>query len=220
MLSIDLKRQLQPISTEMPGVVRSTVCSDEALKSAFREYGLPNAIRTDNGAPFAGRCAGGLSRLSIWFIQLGIIPERIQKGCPQENGRHERMHKTLKDDALDPPAINLREQQRAFDSFRYDYNHYRPHESLNDQTPSEHYLRSTRPYVENPHKPGYDPSYLVRRVRVGGRLKFKGQEFFISKLLEDEPLGLKEVSDGLWQIRYSFHVLGSLDLRKKMIVFN
>lgn len=192
----------------------------EVLRSAFREYGLPDAIRSDNGTPFAGRCVGGLSRLSIWFIQLGIIPERIQKGSPHENGRHERMHKTLKDDTLKPPAKNLKEQQKIFDSFRYDYNHHRPHESLDDQVPSEHYTRSARSYVETPHKPGYDLSYAVRRVRMGGRLKFKGREFFISKLLEGEPLGLKEVSDGIWNIQYSFYVLGSLNLRINKVIFN
>jgi transposase InsO family protein len=103
----------------------------------FREYGLPLAIRSDNGTPFAGRSIGGLSRLMIWLILLGIIPERIRKGCPQENGRHERMHRTLKSDALNPIARNLKEQQKAFDIFRHDYNNDRPHESLHDQTPSE-----------------------------------------------------------------------------------
>jgi transposase InsO family protein len=115
------------------------------LELIFREYGLPMAIRCDNGTPFAGRSVGGLSRLMIWWILLGIIPERIGKGCPQENGRHERMHRTLKSDALNPIARHLKEQQKAFDIFRHDYNNDRPHESLNDQMPSDYYKKSNRP---------------------------------------------------------------------------
>lgn len=190
------------------------------LESIFREYGLPYAIRSDNGTPFAGKCIGGLSRLSIWFIQMGIIPERIEKGCPQENGRHERMHRTLKNDTLDSAAKNLKEQQKAFDIFRYDFNHCRPHESLNDQTPSDYHRKSNRPYLEHPHPPAYGLDYTVRQVRHGGEIKFKGQMFFITELLAGQPLGLKEVADGLWQIQYSFYVLGSVDLRKNKIIRN
>jgi len=125
------------------------------IELVFREYGLPNAIRCDNGTPFAGRCIGGLSRLMIWWILQGIIPERIGKGCPQENGRHERMHRTLKNDVLDPVAENLKEQQKAFDFYRHEYNHDRPHESLYDRMPSDYYKKSNRPYVERPHLPDY-----------------------------------------------------------------
>ena len=117
--------------------------------SAFREYGLPDAIRIDNGTPFAGRCVGGLSRLMIWWIQLGIIPERIEKGSPQQNGRHERMHRTLKADALDPIAINMKEQQKQFDLFRFDYNNHRPHEALDQQPPVSYYNKSNKPYVKS-----------------------------------------------------------------------
>lgn len=204
--------------TALPGPRR--IATKEALISAFREYGLPDAIRSDNGTPFAGKCAGGLSRLSIWFIQLGITPERIEKGCPQDNGRHERMHRTLKNDALDPPAKNLTQQQKVFDSFRYDYNHIRPHESLGDETPGKHYKRSNRPYIEDPHEPSYDHSCVVRRVRVGGRIKFMGKLFYLTKLLAGQPIGLKEIADGLWQIRYSFYTLASIDLKKNRLITN
>jgi transposase InsO family protein len=189
----------------------------KVLISAFREYGLPDAIRSDNGTPFAGKCIGGLSRLSIWFIQLGIIPERITKGCPQENGRHERMHRTLKSDALSPITKNCKEQQKIFDAFRYDYNYDRPHEALNDQTPSDYYKRSNRQYIERPHMPGYEHSYTVRQVQAG-RIKLMGRTFFITKLLNGQPIGLKEIADGLWRIQYSFYVLGSIDLRKNKII--
>jgi transposase InsO family protein len=190
------------------------------LEVLFREYGLPDAIRNDNGTPFAGRCIGGLSRLSIWFIQLGIIPERIGKGCPQENGRHERMHRTLKNDALDQVARNLKEQQKQFDLFRRDFNNNRPHESLNDQTPNDYYRKSNRPYVEHPHLPGYGHDYVVRQVRYSGEIKFMGRMFFVTELLANQPVGLKEIADGLWQLQYSFYVLGSVDLRKNVIIRN
>ena len=194
-----------------------TMCCIEAI---FREYGLPMAIRFDNGTPFAGRCIGGLSRLMIWWILLGIIPERIAKGCPQQNGRHERMHRTLKSDALNPVARNLKEQQEAFDIYRHDYNHDRPHESLCDQTPSDYYKKSNRPYVEHPHPPGYGNDCLVRNVRHSGEIKFMGRMFFITELLAGQSVGLKEITDGLWQLQFSFYTLGSIDLRKNKIIRN
>lgn len=190
------------------------------LESIFREYGLPRAIRCDNGTPFASRCIGGLSRLMIWWILLGIIPERIAKGCPQENSRHERMHRTLKNDALDNVAKNLKEQQKAFDIFRYDFNNDRPHESLNDLTPSDYYKKSNRPYVEHPHPPEYGHDYLVRHVNQNGCIKIKQQIFFLTESLAGQPIGLKEIADGLWQIQFSFYVLGSVDLRKNKIIRN
>ena len=191
------------------------------LESIFREYGLPFAIRNDNGTPFAGKCLGGLSRLSIWFILLGIIPERIQKGCPQQNGRHERMHRSLKHDVLDNAAKNLKEQQKIFDSYKYDFNNNRPHESLGDSTPNYYYQKSYRPFIENPHHPTYDYSYIVRHVHSNrGDFKFKGRRFFLSKILCGLPIGLKEIADDIWQIKLSFYTLGSVDLRKNVLINN
>ena len=190
------------------------------LEYIFREYGLPDAIRNDNGTPFASKCIGGLSRLSIWFIQQGIIPERIEKGCPQENGRHERMHRTLKNDVLNQKAKNYKEQQKIFDMFRHDYNSYRPHEALNDQVPSDYYKKSNRPYIEHPHPPEYGYEYKVRRVRQSGDIKLMGRMFYITELLAGQPVGLKEIADGIWQLQYSFYVLGSVDLRKNKIIRN
>jgi putative transposase len=190
------------------------------LESIFREYGLPQSIRSDNGTPFAGRCIGGLSRLMIWWILLGIIPERIRKGCPQENGRHERMHRTLKSDALNPVARNLKEQQKAFDRYRHDFNNYRPHESLNDQTPGDYYKKSNRPYVEHPHLPDYGQDYLVRHVRHSGDIKFMGRMFYVTELLAGQPVGLRERENGLWQLQFSFYTLGSIDLRKNKLIRN
>jgi transposase InsO family protein len=190
------------------------------LKRIFNEYGLPQAIRFDNGTPFASQCIGGLSRLMIWFILLGIIPERIGKGCPQENGRHERMHRTLKNDALDEVARNSKEQQKLFDVFRQDFNFYRPHESLNDQTPNDYYEKSHRPYVERPHPPEYGYDHIVRQVRQNGDIKFQGRMFYLTESLAGLPVGLKEIADGLWQIQISFYILGSVDLRKNKIIRN
>ncbi len=188
------------------------------LEKIFCEYGLPYAIRSDNGTPFASRCIGGLSRLMVWLILLGIIPERIDKGCPQQNSRHERMHRTLKSDALDPVARDLREQQKAFDVYRHEFNYDRPHESLNDQTPGEYYKKSNRPYVKHPHPPEYGHDYIVRQVRHNGEIKFQGRMFFITESLAGLPVGLREIADGLWRLQFSFYALGSVDLRKNKIV--
>ncbi len=187
------------------------------FEPVFREYGLPYAIRTDNGFPFAGTCIGGLSRLSIWWIQLGIIPERIDKGCPQQNSRHERMHRTLKAEALDPIAQNMKEQQKKFDHFRIEYNHYRPHEACNQKPPAAYYKKSTRPYVEKPMFPQYDYGYIVRQVRSSGDIKLHGKSYFLTELLAGQYIGIKEIADGRWGIYYSFLPLGTLDMRKNKI---
>ena len=190
----------------------------DVFESAFKEYGLPDAIRIDNGAPFAGRCLGGLSRLSIWWIQLGIIPERIDKGCPQQNGRRERMHRTLKEEAIATKAPNMKEQQKSFDLFSFDYNNHRPHEALGQQPPASRYKKSTRMYIEKPVSPEYDFSYIVRHVRSSGDIKLNGRSYFLTELLSGHPVGLKETADGQWAIYYSFYQIGTLDLRKNKII--
>jgi transposase InsO family protein len=202
--------------TALPGP--RYVPTREVLVSAFREYGLPDTIRSDNGTPFANKCIGGLSRLSIWFIKLGIKPERIKKGCPQENGRHERMHRTLKSDVLDPIAKNIKDQQRLFDIFRHDYNNHRPHEALNDQTPNDYYKKSSRPYVEHPHPPEYKHDYIVRWVRQSGDIRLNGRMFFLTESLAKEYVGLKEIADGIWQLQYGFYILGTINLKTNKII--
>lgn len=189
-----------------------------AFEETFQEYGLPDAIRIDNGTPFAGKSIGGLSRLMIWWILLGINPERITKGCPQENPRHERMHRTLKYEALDPIARNLKEQQKQFDLFRLEFNNHRPHESLGQDTPSMHYKKSSRPYIEKPLPPHYDFDCSVRQVRHSGEIKFKGGMYYLTQLLTGQPVGLKEVADARWGIYFSFYQLGILDLRKNKVI--
>jgi transposase InsO family protein len=188
------------------------------LEKVFKAYGLPDAIRSDNGVPFAGKSIGGLSNLSMWFVQLGIIPERIDKGCPEQNGRHERMHRTLKAETACPASRNMKEQQERFNIFRVDYNNYRPHESLGQDVPSNFYKRSNRPYVEKPVMPDYDFDYSVRHLCHSGEFKFKGNTYYLAQLLAGQPIGLKEIADGQWQIFYSFLPLGILDLRKSKII--
>lgn len=128
------------------------------------------------------------------------------------------MHRTLKSDALNPVAGNIKEQQKTFDLYRYDYNYERPHESLHNRTPSDYYKKSNRFYVEHPHPPNYGSDYLVRNVHLGREIRFMSRAFYLTELLTGLPVGLKEIEDGLWQIRFSFYTLGTIDLRKNKII--
>ena len=188
--------------------------SRAVFESAFRNYGLPNAIRTDNGIPFASTAMGGISRLMIWWIQLGIVPERIKKGNPQQNGRHERMHRTLKFESLDKIAQDLKEQQKRFDLFRYEYNNHRPHEALDQNPPAKVYTKSKRTYIEHPKEPEYDSSFKVRIIQSNGTIKIKGRRYYVSETLHGKPVGIKKIADGLFNINYGFYHLGSINVKK------
>lgn len=190
----------------------------KVFTAAFRQYGLPDAVRVDNGTPFASRGIGGLSRLSIWWIQLGIVPERIDKGCPQQNGRHERMHRTLKAEAIDSKVTHMKEQQKRFDWFCFDYNHNRPHESLNQEPPAKHYQKSNRIYIEKPSRPEYDYGFIVRRVCSGGDIKLYGRRYYLTELLFGHDVGLKETADGLLTIYYSFQPIGTINLKTNKVI--
>lgn len=179
----------------------------------FREHGLPERIRSDNGAPFASLALGGLSALSAWWIRLGIRPERIAPATPSENARHERMHRTLKDDAIEPPSFDLAAQQARFDGFTDEYNDERSHEALARQTPAQCYVPSPRAYPDKIPAVTYDSAATVRRVRHNGEIKWRGHRLYICEVLAREPVGLWEIDTGLWEIRYSFHRLGLLDER-------
>jgi putative transposase len=183
----------------------------------FLEYGLPESIRTDNGAPFASLALGGLSRLSIWFIKLGIKPERIEPGCPEQNGRHERMHRTLKESAIHPPRKNLKDQQKAFNQFVYEYNFERPHEALNQQTPESVYRPSQKSYPIRTPSVEYDTNVIVRQVRHNGEIRWNGNLLYVSETLAGEPVALKQMDEHLWKVRFSFHQLGILDELKGKI---
>jgi hypothetical protein len=182
----------------------------------FREYGLPQAIRTDNGAPFASLAIGGVSELSKWWIQLGIRPERIKPGKPSQNGRHERMHRTLKQDVLPQPTH--RRQQNYFDRFVEQYNGQRSHEALGRKTPASIYCVSPRAFPGKLPLIEYGPGITVRRVRYNGEIKWHGDLVYISQVLAQEPLGLKQIEEDKWEVRYSFHLLGTLDQRTKKII--
>ena len=185
------------------------------MEWAFREYGLPAAIRTDNGAPFASLAVGGISQLSKWWIQLGIRPERIRPGKPAQNGRHERMHRTLKDAVL--PHANLHAQQRHYDPFREEYNWQRSHEALGRKTPGSVYGSSERSYPIKLPPIEYESGVTVRQVRHNGEIKWRGERMYVSEVLAKEPLGLTLIDNETWELRYSFHVLGVLDQRTNTI---
>jgi len=177
---------------------------------AFREFGLPDRIRSDNGPPFATKAIGGLSRLSVWWIQLGILPERIEPGQPQQNGRHERMHRTLKEQTASPPRATMADQQRAFDRFRHDYNQERPHEALGQTPPAAHYEPSLRPMPDQTRAPEYGDGFIVRRLGTSGFLRWRGTNLRIAKLLARQPVGLKQTDDDEWELYYGPLLIGYL----------
>ncbi len=181
------------------------------VEEIFQTYGLPRAIRSDNGAPFASTGAAGLSRLSLDWVKAGIRLERIEPGKPQQNGRHERMHRTLKAETSRPPAASLAEQQARFDAFRHDFNHYRPHEALDQRTPAALYRPSPRPWPGNPARLWYDADHAERRVRPSGEIKWGGKLVFISEVLAGEAVGVAETHTGDWIVRYADIDLGTID---------
>jgi len=184
------------------------------FERAFREFGLPARIRSDNGPPFASKAIGGLSRLSVWWLQLGIQPERIEPGKPQQNGRHERFHLTLKQHTASPPRSQASDQQRAFDRFRHEYNDVRPHEALSQVPPARHYAPSSRAMPDAPRPPDYDPDMAVRWVGEKGMMSFKGTPLYVGELLAGQPLGLRQLDADEWELLYGPILLGHLLVRK------
>jgi len=175
----------------------------------FREYGLPLSIRTNNGPPFASLGAGGLSHLSAWWVKLGIIPERIKPGHPEQNGRHERFHRTLKQETMKPPAATLQAQQERCDSFLSLYNTVRPHEALGQVPPASLYMPSSRPYPELLGDIEYPPLTEIRRVRSNGQIKWHGEPVFVSEALVGELVGITEKQEG-WLVSFGPIDLGLL----------
>jgi putative transposase len=174
----------------------------------FKEYGLPERIRTDNGVPFATQSAGGLSRLSVWWIHLGIYPERIRPGHPQENGRHERMHRTLKSAVTNPPEKNFESQQKAFDAFRETYNQERPHEALGMKTPCSQHRKSNRPFPAQLPAVEYPPHYTRRLVNYNGCIVWKNIYVYVSYLLHGEYVGLNQINEDTFEVYFGPIKLG------------
>ena len=166
-----------------------------AMERVFREYGLPATMRSDNGTPFASTALGGLSRLSIWWIKLGIMPERIRPGHPEENGRHERMHLTLKAEIIAHPMPSMRTLQKVFDGFRWVFNEERPHEALGQNPPASVYRSSERSYPTRIREIEYASEMTVRRVRSKGEIKWKGGLIYLTEALAGEPVGLVPESE-------------------------
>jgi putative transposase len=179
--------------------------------AAFREFGPPKAMRSDNGPPFASTGAGGLTELAVRLIKVGVVPERIAPGKPQQNGRHERLHLTVQQETASPPAANRRAQQRRFDAFRRVFNAERPHEALGQLPPAAVYDPPPRSYSGRLREPEYDTDQVVRRVRQSGEIKWKGDLIFIGQALVGEPVGLIETEDGCWELHYGPIELGHID---------
>lgn len=188
----------------------STIPSQIAFERHFAEFGLPLVIRSDNGSPFASaRSIGRLSALSVWWIRLGIRPERIKPAHPQQNGQHERMHKTLKAEATRPSSQTLIEQQQRFERFRHEYNNERPHESLDQATPASRYAKSPRKYPSLLPELTYPAHCDVQAVGSSGMVYFKRKQFFLSTALSSYEVGFEETDDELWTVSFGSLSLGT-----------
>ena len=180
-----------------------------ALIRLFLEFGLPLGILSDNGPPFAGIGLGGLSTLSVWLIKLGIVPERIRPGHPEENGRHERMHLTLKKETASPPKWDQKEQQLVFDSFKKMFNEERPHEGIEFKRPAWLYSESPRSFPSILPRVEYDSSFdTTRRIRTNGTMKWRGKEIFLSDTLIGETIAMKPHAENEWTVFFSFLPIG------------
>lgn len=190
----------------------TTACADAKVvfQKTFREFGLPERIRTDNGVPFATVSLARLSSLSAWWIQLGILPELIEPGKPQQNGRHQRMHRTLKAETTRPAAGNLRAQQRKFNSFREEYNYVRPHEALNLETPASIYCLSPRQFPQKLAALEYPAHFETRYVSHNGGIRWNCDWVNVSITCAGQWVGLEEIDDGIWNVYFGPVKLGRL----------
>lgn len=174
----------------------------------FREFGLPKRIRTDNGVPFATTTLARLSRLSAWWVRLGVMPEFIQPGKPQQNGRHERMHKTLKAEATRPSRANYIAQQRRFNTFRSEFNDQRPHEALDMRTPGSVYVPSVREMPARLPRLEYPDRFETRYVSANGGIRWNSQWVCVSTVCAGEHVGLEEIDNGVWNVYFGALKLG------------
>lgn len=194
-----------------------TVTARPVFERTFREYGLPIAIRTDNGVPFATQAIHGLSYLNVWWMRLGILHQRIRPGCPQENGAHERMHRTLKRQAIQPVRGSCTAQQRNFDAFQHEFNHERPHERLGQETPASQYRPSPRAYPERLPPLEYPAHFIVKKITTGGTFRFHTRLLYLANAMVDQHIGLEETDDGIWTIYFNNILLATFDERDYII---
>ncbi len=194
-----------------------TVGARKVFERVFREFGLPAAIRTDNGVPFATSALHGLSQLNVWWMRLGIQHQRIRPASPQENGAHERMHKTLKAEAIRPPRRNARVQQLEFNRFRAEFNYVRPHKALRGAPPATHYRTSRRPFPDRLPPLEYPGHFIVKRVTNAGTFRLKHKLLFLAHPLRQLHIGLEETEDGIWSIYFGTVLLGRVDEREMKI---
>jgi putative transposase len=181
------------------------------FERAFRTYGLPEVIRTDNGVPFSTQAIAGLSKLAVWWIRLGIRLERTRRSHPEDNGAHERMHRTLKAEATRPARQSPALQQRAFDRFRKVYNEERPHEALGQEPPAQHYRNSDRPLPRALPRIEYPEHFQRRRISRHGQFRWRGATYFVSETLHRQEVGLELSSAGLWHLYFGPALLAELD---------
>ena len=196
---------------------RTTEATRRRFERAFREYGLPDRIRSDNGGPFASPGLGGLSALSVWWIRLGIIPERIAPGHPEQNGSHEQFHSVLKAETARPPAPNCPAQQQRFRRFCRVYNEQRPHEALSDQPPASCYEPSRRSLPARIPPVDYPGHLEVRLVSSNGCISWKSEPLFVATPLAGEHVALEEVDDGLWTLYFATVALARYDERRRLV---
>ena len=178
------------------------------FRTLFAQYGLPNRIRTDNGVPFATNAIARLSRLSVWFITLGIYPELIEPGRPEQNGIHERMHRTLKAEAAIPPERTPHLQQQRFDAFRHEFNSERPHEAIGLRRPAQLYTPSLRKMPKTVATYDYPGHYLVRKVSRQGAIRAFKNQIFVASPLSEQYVGLEEIDDGIYDVFFCFYHIG------------
>jgi transposase InsO family protein len=196
---------------------RSYALTRRGFERSFAEFGLPLRIRSDNGGPFAGPGLGRLSRLNVWWMRLGIIPERIGLGRPEQNGSHEQFHRVLKAETTRPPAATARGQQGRFRAFCREYNDVRPHESLQDQPPARHYHASARRLPARLPPLVYPGHVEVRLVSSAGCISWRGTPIFLTEVLEGEHVAFEEVADGLWTLSFASVILGRFDEQAQTI---
>jgi transposase InsO family protein len=172
------------------------------VDTAFQDYGLPDAIRSDNGPPFAAGGLGGLTQLSVWWLRLGIAIEHIAPGRPEQNGSHEQFHRVLKSATTRPPAQTLRQQQQRFNQFRREYNEERPHAALGNDVPADHYTPSARPWPRRPPALDYPGHWETHRVTTNGCVRIRRVVVFVSRALNGQDISFEEIDDQLWTVHF------------------